>query len=153
MPSNKKKDLSTAEKQEIANFLLENSEKGRLKRGFIKAAQTEFKRSSRTISRIWSKIRSSITHRIHSIDLSRQTFKSGRKRKDRTNLKERIKQVAWNKRQTLRSLSATVAVPVSSLHNMFKRGEITRTKTTLKPSLTRQNMINRMEHCLSMLNA
>ena len=35
---------------------------------------------------------------------------------------------------------------------MFKRGEITRTTTTLKPSLTRQNMINRMEHCLSMLN-
>ena len=42
MPSNKKKDLSTAEKQGLANFLLENSEKRRLKRGFIKAAQTEF---------------------------------------------------------------------------------------------------------------
>ena len=70
----------------------------------------------------------------------------------RTELIERIKQVPWNQRQTLRSLAKAVNVPITSLHRMFKKGKVFRVNSTLKPLLTEQNRRARIQHCLSMVD-
>lgn len=152
MPGNKTKELSVDEKQKIANYLLANSEKGKLKRGFIKASKSVLGKSVSTISRIWRQVRSGIDNGSHNIDLSKKKNKCGRKKLDREELKERIRTATWRNKQTLRSLGSATGISSRTLNRMLKTGDITRTTTTLKPLLSPQNKADRMVHCLSMID-
>ena len=143
MPGNKLKELSVGEKQEIANYLLQNSKNGTLKKGFIKASAQVFGRSDRTISRIWAAVKVRINAGFHSISLSKNKHKCGRKRISRDAVKAQIRELPWNKKQGLRALSSSVGVSTFTLHKMIKEGQLKRTSTTLKPVLSAQNKISR----------
>ena len=65
---------------------------------------------------------------------------------------DRIKQVPWSQRQTLRSLSYAINIPKSSLHRKLNNWEIHRGHTSLKPLLNAQNRENRRLHGLCMTN-
>ena len=151
MPANKTKELTNTQRQEIANFLLKNSTNGKLKRGLIKAAKIEFGRSILTISKLWKKVKVQLNQGSHVINVQNRKSLCGRKKKDRHNVMDRIKQVPWIQRQTLRSLSNAVNIPKSSLHRMLKNGDIHRAHTSLKPLLNAQNRENRRLYCLSMI--
>lgn len=149
MPNNKKDELSDDERLQVANFLLTHSKNGKLCRGLIKATATEFKRSRRTISRIWKIVKVQIAKQSYVIDVSSKKANRGKKKTDRNVIQNRIKQVEWNKRQNLRSLGSAVGVPKSTLARMLKEGKVQRSYSYLKPQLNHQGKINRLRFCLS----
>ena len=51
------KELSNDQRTEIANYLFQHVQNGKLKRGVIKATSEVFKRSRQTISAIWKRMK------------------------------------------------------------------------------------------------
>ena len=56
-----------------------------------------------------------------------------------------------SQRSTIRSLSAAINVPKSTLHRKFKQGQLRRHSNAIKPLLTDANKLQRTEFALSML--
>ena len=149
MPKYKLNELTNEQRTEIANFLLKNSEKGKLKHGLIKAAVLEFGRHRATISRIWKKVKLQLDKGSSLFDVRSKKYKRGRKKLDRSQVQQRIKGVRWNKRQNIRALSSATGTSVSTLSRMLKEGSFQRSSTFLKPKLNQQAKLNRLRFCHS----
>ncbi|KAM3339651.1 hypothetical protein P3S68_029520 [Capsicum galapagoense] len=79
--TSRNKRLKLEERQAIAKFLLKESTEGILKYGSITQAVMLFKKSIRTIQRIWKQCQSSVDNGMSSLDVSlRLIGKVGRKR-------------------------------------------------------------------------
>jgi hypothetical protein len=66
--------------------------------------------------------------------------------------KKRIAEVPLHLRSTLRSMSAAVKEPLASVFRVFKEGRLTRVSNTLKPRLTEENKLRRIEFALSFVD-
>ncbi|KAM3205596.1 hypothetical protein P3L10_029006 [Capsicum annuum] len=76
----KNKRLKLEERLVIAKFLLKERKEGSLKYGSITQAAMLFKKSIRTIQRIWKQCQSSVDNGMSSLDVSlRLKVKVGRK--------------------------------------------------------------------------
>ena len=84
---------------------------------------------------------------------SKKKKRCGRKPKDYSNNLAQIKNTPLNRRGTLRSLSFAIGIPKSTLFDIFKSGKyIKRISSTVKPTLTDKNKMDRLEFCLSKVN-
>ena len=74
--------------------------------------------------------------------------KSGRKRKDREEIKTLVAQVPKKRRSNYRPLAAAIGVSKTLLLAMKKEGALKRHSQALKPALTTRNRIARLEYIL-----
>lgn len=148
----KSKQLTNEQRQAILQQLLlsiENKEK--LEHGAINKIAAAFHVSRLTVSRIWHIAQAQYREGKIYVDVSpKKKEKCGRKRKDYSNNLAEIKNIPLNRRGTFRSLSFAIDIPKSTLFNIFKRGKcFKRISSTVKPTLTDRNKLERLKFCLS----
>jgi hypothetical protein len=91
---------------------------------------------------------------IDNLLISSQLYESGRKTTGRHKkwdvvaLKEAVRQLRLTERQNFRMLAKNVAVPLPTLHRLFKKGVFRRHTSALKPFLTEENKVSRVAYCL-----
>jgi hypothetical protein len=101
------------------------------------------------VERIWKTAQEQIA-RGEPVDVSSQKKGNiGRKRKDLD--LSRTSTIPLNQRRTFRGLARSLGVSYSALQRRFKWGELRRHTSSLKPAMTLANKIQRLKHCLSML--
>ena len=76
--------------------------------------------------------------------------RSGRKRKDLG--LERVPDIPYNKRSTMRALALSLKVPYTSLQRRLKWGELRKHTSTIKPYLKLANRIARLKFSVSMVD-
>ena len=104
----------------------------------------------RTVERIWAEAKRQIALG-QEVDVSnKKKGRAGRKRKELD--LSRTSTIPLNKRRTIRALARSLGIPRSTLHWRFKLGELRRHTSTVKPLLKPENMIKRLEYCISMLD-
>jgi hypothetical protein len=60
--------------------------------------------------------------------------------------------IPLSKRQTLRHTAAALGIPATTFHHFVKAGEVVRHTSALKPVLTEENMVARVEYALNKIN-
>lgn len=147
----KKKNLTNDQRNGILQYLLKRVKNGNcLKRGAIKDAATEFNVCRTTIFHIWKLAKNQYSEGKKFADVSSHMKNCGRKKKDYTQAINIIKNVPLNRRGSLRSLSAAIQVPLTSLYRRFREDkQFEKISSHLKPTLTESNMKARLEFCLS----
>ena len=79
---------------------------------------------------------------------------AGRPRKMKlSELQQKVKAVPFRYRQTLRSLSAQVGIPTTTLHRLLKEGSLKKTRSAVKPTLTDANKVQRVSYCESFIES
>lgn len=150
----KYKQLTTEQRHGILEKLLQHMKENKLKHGAINDVATAFQVSRLTVSRIWHTAQAQYREGKICADVSsKKKKKCGRKRKDYSNNLAQIKNTPFNRRGTLRSLSFAIGIPKSTLFDIFKSGKyFKRISSTVKPTLTEKNKMDRLEFCLSKVN-
>ncbi|MEN9567333.1 MAG: hypothetical protein RLZZ69_2529 [Cyanobacteriota bacterium] len=141
--------LSNDQRQRVYELILEKSQNGIPKKGSFKEIASLFKVHPKTIKRIWTRGRQSLAEGASSADVSSR-FK-GKSPKTDTDLKDRVQNIPLRLRSSIRSLSAALGMPKSTLHDRFKAGELRRHSNSIKPLLTDENRKARLRFCLSMV--
>ncbi|XP_074311253.1 uncharacterized protein LOC141647107 [Silene latifolia] len=143
------KCLSEDGRQEVAIYMLQQSEEGKLSRGAFKEAAVRFGVKERTISDIWKLAK---TPRIVGQKLDVKSKRIGNKNRKRIlpNL-EQIKALEWEKRDTMVRVSENTGVSVGTVHSWFCAGLLKPHSNSLHPQLTDANKVHRMKHVLKCL--
>ncbi|KAM3341368.1 hypothetical protein P3S68_029003 [Capsicum galapagoense] len=145
------KRLKLEERQAIAKFLLKESKEGSLKYGSITQAAMLFKKSIRTIQRIWKQCQSSVDNGMSSLDVSlRLTGKVGRKRIG-VDINQ-VKEIPLCRRTNIRSLAFAMNMAKSTVFRRVKDGTLRPHSNSIKPQLTEGNKKVRLQYCLSMID-
>lgn len=145
------KRLKLEERQAIAKFLLKESKEGSLKYGSITQAAMLFKKSIRTIQRIWKQCQSSVDNGMSSLDVSlRLTGKVGRKRIG-VDINQ-VKEIPLYRRTNIRSLAFAMNMAKSTVFRRVKDGTLRPHSNSIKPQLTEGNKKVRLQYCLSMID-
>lgn len=154
MRGKKKKELTNNERAEVVAMLLGISMVGRLPDGiFVKVAK-KFDISARTIRRVWQRAKitrkqgKTLTDEVESKNKERGY---ARKRWDSEELFEAIKAIPFRERPTWDALAQRIGVPESTLRRLKGQG-LFRHTSPLKPFLTDEHMIARIDHCISKIN-
>lgn len=141
----RKKNLTPDERVAIGNWLLVKYNGQKLDKNAISTAAATFSLSLRTVSTIWKRIKDSMANGDVVLDMaSRKKGRSGGKRKDWSENLELIKDIPLKQRGTLRSLSHACNIPASSLCRLMKEGDLKRITSTVKPTLTEKNKVERL---------
>lgn len=92
----------------------------------------------------------SVDHLITDLSFYQPGSKDrGRKPKwDRAELKEVVKELPLKERRNWKSLASSTGVPRATLQYMMKQGTFRRHSSSLKPRLTEENMLARVDHAL-----
>lgn len=145
--------LDDDETQAVYDFLLENSTDGKLKRGAVKRASELFGISLRTVGRIRARA-NACDDRAAVVKSLRKKYKgrSGRRKYDTRKLHEKVRACPIKLRGTFESLSAETGIGVGTLHRAVKRGDLSSESRRIKPKLTLENRIARVNWCLSHIN-
>ncbi|KAM3288791.1 hypothetical protein P3S67_022221 [Capsicum chacoense] len=132
------KRLKLEERQEIAKFLLKESKEESLKYESITQAAMLFKKSIRTIQRIWKQCQSSVHNGMSSLDVSlRLTGKVGRKRIG-VDINQ-IKEIPLCRRTNIRSLAFAMNMTKSTIFRRVKDGTLRPHSNFIKPQLAEGN--------------
>lgn len=104
------------------------------------------------IGLIWKRARESFAAGDVCANVNSLKKQCGRKRKDYSENLDRMREISFNRRSTLRSLSYAIGIPKTTLFRIYKRGDkIKRESSAVKPYLTDQNKLNRVQFSLSMI--
>jgi DNA invertase Pin-like site-specific DNA recombinase len=144
------KDLKERERQDIYEALLELSNRGKLKKNSTHIIAQRFNVKLRTVQRVWQRAKEYRADGT-SVDVrSKKPINCGRKRivVDLSS----IASIPLHRRTTIRSLAKELGVKRTTLHRLFKNGEIRRHSSSLKPYLKEENKIARLKWCLRMLD-
>ena len=149
--SSKSKQLALNQRNGILQKLLRYKKVEKLQHGAINIVATDFEVSRLTVSKIWHIAKKQYSEGQISADVSsNKKKKCGRKRKDYSKNLANMKNIPMNRRGSIRCLSAAINIPKSTLFDVFKRGnDFKRISSTVKPYLTEQNKLARLEFCLS----
>lgn len=142
-------NLTDLQKQQIYEALLENSNRGRLKRNTTNIVAQMFQVSTNQVRSVWRRAKQCRAQGL-PVDVRSRRKNCGRKRKqiDLSN----VLMIPLHRRRTIRALAAALGVKKSTLHRWFKQGLLRRHSSTLKPLLRDENKKERLRWCLSMLD-
>ncbi|KAI9124738.1 hypothetical protein K1719_004660 [Acacia pycnantha] len=140
---NHRKFLSNEDRKAISYLLLSNSQGGRLRKGAARKVASMYSVSNSSIRRIWQKTK------VGDGACHKKTKKCGRK-KVKLDL-DQFLQVPLSKRTKLRDLSSTLNINKTSLVRLKKEGAIERHSNPIKPFLKEENMVARLQFCLTMI--
>jgi hypothetical protein len=117
-----------------------------------------------TISRLWRSLKNKLSKAVNNqngeqVDVKTlltdiKFFESGRKQSGRhmkwdvLAMKEAVRNLRLTERQNFCMLAQNIAVPVPTLHRMFKKGCFRCHASPLKPFLTEENQVARVAYCL-----
>jgi hypothetical protein len=126
---------------------------GKLRLGSIEDAAKKFDIGREAVSRLWN---NSTTTRLQQYPdwneiLSKKNERGRKPLYDREAVKEACKEVARKKRKTIRALASSIDIPRSTIHRMKALDKIfVRHTSSLKPVLTDNHKLARIDYCLSM---
>lgn len=152
-----KREFSNDQRNAILQYLLSRSNMGKMKKGSINAAATQFKCHPLTISRIWKRAleNQQATDEV-SLNAASRKGNSGRKRKDFTENVKKINELPAHKRKNIRMLAREINVPKTTLFRILKRRENVKEENNavIEPHLlTDENKRERVKFCLSKIAA
>jgi hypothetical protein len=137
-------------------------EDGRLPHGALCSAANFFSVDITTISRLWARceIDEAVNNQnseqvdVETLLTDIKFFESGRKQSGRhmkwdvVAMNEAVRNLRLTERQNFCMLAQNIAVPVPTLHRMFKKGCFWHHTSPLKPFLTEENQVARVAYCL-----
>jgi hypothetical protein len=119
-----KKELTSDQRKQIVSQLLLRVKQGhpdqKLMRGALSDVAKNFNVTGRTVGKIWKRARQSFADpTIASFRASPLKKNCGRKQKfDRDEVRDAIREVPLNKRNTLRRLALSIGLPLTTVHRM-----------------------------------
>ena len=134
----KKIEVSDSKREAILQMLLSHSTDRVLKYGTIKKTAEKFSLSCKTISRIWKRALDSSSDPCVPMNVASKKNMRGRKKIDYSPQIKKMSSVDIRKRTTLRSTSASINVPTTSLFRRMKDGEVKRKSSYMKPILSKK---------------
>ena len=156
-----RKELTAEQRRNIVTRLLwelkDGHRNGKFGRGVLTAVADEFHVSHFTIRRVWKRaVQNFEDPTIRQLRASpRKSKTSGRKKKwDRDEVRDSIKNIPLHRRGTIRALAAALRIPASTLFMMTKGDSedhpvISRPITSaFKPALTAHHKLIRCEYAM-----
>jgi hypothetical protein len=147
----KNKELKDGERIALVSMLLGMSLLGPLPEGSVAMVAKKFDVSRETASRLWSRAKTSRATGIlqEKEILSKKHQRGGQKKWDEEAVQELVKTIPLKKRKTYRALAAQLDIPLTTAWRM-KKTVIVKHSNALKPKLTDDHKICRIEYALSM---
>ncbi|XP_057791334.1 uncharacterized protein LOC131008478 [Salvia miltiorrhiza] len=143
------KDLTTTQRNQVVQFILQGSIDGKPKHGRILEAVQKFSTSRSTVTRLWRAARKQ--HQagevIHSVSRKITTKRRTRVHLDLTVLSN----LEYTKRGTIRKLAVGLETSKSTIGRWVKTGKIRAHTSALKPDLTATNKLLRLRFSLESL--
>ena len=149
---NTKHNLTNNERGSIIQFLLERSVNKVLCYGAINEASEKFSVHRSTIHRVWRRGLSSLEQGNTLMDASTLRKNCGRKKKNIQPQLNGIAQIPLNRRSSLRSTASALGVPTTTLHRRLKNGELRKYNSVIKPTLSQQHRLRRLDFCKSYID-
>ena len=120
------RELDPVQRKRLLMRLFELSQGGTLPHGSKTIAASEYKCSTKTVTRLWA--------RRNDETQTNRKGQCGRKRRFTVEeVNERLVNVPLAQRQTLRDSSEGTGIPKTNLFRYLKSGDMKRSTTTLKP--------------------
>jgi hypothetical protein len=147
----KKKELKDSERIALVSMLLGLAHFGPLPVGAIAKVAKKFDITREAASRTWSKAKiSRSTGILNEQEIASKRNQRGSKKKwDEEAIHAAVLSIPLKKRKTYRALAAQLEVPLSTVHGM-RRKVIVKHTNTIKPRLTDDHKIARIDYALSM---
>ena len=148
----KDRELTEYERVACVSMMLALAKDGKLPHGIITDLSQKFQCAPRTVARLWKKATISKENGvIHVKEVLSNRSERGRKPLwDRTELERAVTNVPLLSRQTYRDLAEEIDVPTTTLYRITTEEETLRRKVVyLKPSLSVDQRIARVDYCLS----
>lgn len=147
--------MKREEKNAIAMELLESSSNGKLKHGALKETSEKWCCSVDTIYRVWKRcVQQRANAPLRGVSFATDEGHSGRKGPTAafvTELYAKIAKLKPEERGDLRSLSAALGVPITTLQRYVKSKLLRVHTITLKPTLSEDHKRQRVEFIASLL--
>ena len=145
--------LAAAEKG--IGFIVESMENGVLPWGSFTIVADQIGVSRSTISRLWGQARRAreqsliITPEI----ASRNNSHAKSLKYSHAEFRQGLKEIPWRRRKTYRSTAKAMGVSLNTVQRMLLQKDVCRVHTSsLKPTLTEENKMSRMELALSFID-
>jgi len=120
-------------------------------RGAINEAAEAFNVHRSTIRRVWQRGLSSLDQGSTLMDALTMRKNCGRKKKNIQPQLDGIAQIPLNRRSSLRSTASAVGVSLTILHRRLKDGDLRKHNSIIKPTLSQQHRLRRVDFCKSFL--
>ncbi|XP_026428649.1 uncharacterized protein LOC113324548 [Papaver somniferum] len=147
---NKKKNLTSDIKRRILEKLMQGSTDGRLHRGVITDTAARFEVGFRTVSRLWHDAKLANANGDVVDISSKMVNRVGRKRIELD--LDRIKLIPLRKRTIIRGITHELNLSTSTVHRLIKDGNLRPHSNALRPGLTDENKIARVNFYLKMID-
>jgi transposase-like protein len=143
----KGRELTNEMRNSIVQAILESAKDGSIPYGVFSTMAKRFGVCRHTVYRVWKRAESCKQSGVDAyVSLSKSGLR-GRKKIDYKLQIDRLKAIPPTKRGTVRATAAALGIPKSSFFNMKKRNEVRVHTSSLKPLLTAENMVQRVEFC------
>lgn len=136
----------------MVGMLLGMTDNGKLPHGSFARVAAKFGVAPRTVSRLWDSCPKSQQNGMVDMKeaLSKRHFRGRKRVWDRAAVEEAVIETPIFNRMTYRDLAEEIDVPKTTLHRLTTEGECIRHKRVyLKPKLTEEHKVWRMEYCLA----
>lgn len=145
----KTRELTDLERVGVVSMLLGMEADGKLPESSFIIVASKFKCSSSTVSRLWARAKfSRLGGEVDVGEIISKKHLTGRKKKwDDEAMQEAIKDIPLKNRRTVRALSKSLGVPTTTLQRRKKKVFVQH-KSSLKPMLTDEHRVARIEYCL-----
>jgi hypothetical protein len=146
-------NLTDQQRDEIKCDLLAQSNNGVLARGALSTLAKKHERDRSTIYRIWKRYSQARTEGVVDGNChSKMKGRVGRKRKDRSEIIDAIRVVPIADRTTKTRLAASAGTSRRILSSLMKDNSLRRVTETIRPQLSEENKIQRVQFVLAHLN-
>ncbi len=142
--------MTPSVRQSVVSLLLQKSVDGDLNKGDITQVASLYNVHRNTVARIWKRHKATTTRENVLGDI--QHHRKGRCGVGGFDLEElrlRIKAIPLRRRMTVRALSHELDVSTSVVQRLMKTKEMRRHSSNVKPVLTDENKMERVDFCLA----
>lgn len=163
--TNDYKELTTTQRQCAFLMMWSHSREGSTTPAIVTTTANLFKVTKNTIRRLWRETMQKVEEEqereagnndfdLYSLLTTVSFYESGSKRRgrkikwDRDALKTQVRDIPLKNRRNWKELSCSTGIPKTTLHHMFRSGTFRRHSSSLKPLLSEQNKLARLEHAL-----
>ncbi|KAG3106346.1 hypothetical protein PI124_g14877 [Phytophthora idaei] len=148
-----KPNLADNERKAVIDELLKLSYNGKLPRGAYAKVGSNMGRESTTVSSIWKQYACAVAAGVVGGEwASKSKENSGRKRKSRDEVRAKLVSVPVEDRAVERRVAAASGLSRHLIRQAVKAGTVRRQTTFIKPALTSENKMQRVEHALSFID-
>ncbi|ETP35123.1 hypothetical protein F442_16632 [Phytophthora nicotianae P10297] len=148
-----KPNLTDIERKAIIDELLKLSDNGVLPLGVYVKVSLKFGCAPTTVSRIWKRYAVAVGKGVvGGVWASQIKTKCGRKRKKRDEVMEKLAKVPIEDRSVERRVAEAAGISRHLVRRAVSEGITSRKTTFIKPALTSQNKLQRVEHALSLID-